>query len=75
MPSGNPFIGLAEGGKPAVIGVLAPALAAVLLVFIPGLNSVFGLTGIDMLATFISIVTGVIPPLGYVIVRSIIKFE
>ena len=58
-----------------MIGVLAPALAAVLLVFIPGLNSVFGLTGIDMLATFISIVTGVIPPLGYVIVRSIIKFE
>lgn len=75
MPSGNPFIGLAQGGKTAVIGVLSPAVIALLLVFIPGLNSVFGLTGIDMLATFISIVTGVIPPLGYVIVRSLVKFE
>ena len=75
MPSGNPFIGLAQGGKTAVIGVLSPAVIALLLVFIPGLNSVFGLTGIDMLATFISIVTGVIPPLGYVIVRSLVRFE
>lgn len=75
MPSGNPFTGLAQGGKTAVIGVLSPAVIALLLVFIPGLNSVFGLTGIDMLATFISIVTGVIPPLGYVIVRSLVRFE
>ncbi len=75
MPSGNPFIGFAEGGKPALIGVLAPAVISLLLVFIPGVNTVFGLTGIDFLAAFISIVTGVIPPLGYVIARSIIKFE
>lgn len=75
MPAGNPFVGFAEGGKPAVIGVLAPAVLSLLLVFVPGLNSVFGLTGIDMLATFISIVTGVIPPLGYIIARSILKFE
>ena len=50
-------------------------MISLLLVFIPGLNSVFGLTGIDMLATFISIVTGIIPPLGYVIARSIVKFD
>lgn len=75
MPAGNPFTGIAEGGKPAVFGVLAPAVISLLLVFIPGLNSVFGLTGIDMLATFISIVTGIIPPLGYVIARSIVKFD
>lgn len=75
LSAGNPFSGLAAGGKPALFGVLAPAVVSLLLVFIPGINSVFGLTGIDMLATFISIVTGVIPPLGYVIVRSITKFD
>lgn len=75
LSAGNPFSGLAAGGKPALIGVLAPAVSSLLLVFIPGINSVFGMTGIDMLATFISIVTGIIPPLGYVIVRSITKFD
>ncbi len=75
MPSGNPFTGLAAGGRIAVIGSLAPAVTALLLVFIPGVNFVFGLTGIDILATFISIATGIIPPLGYIIARSIIKFD
>lgn len=75
LTSGNPFRGLTEAGKPAIFGVLAPAVTALLLVFIPGLNSIFGMTGIDTLATLISIVTGIIPPLGYVVVRSIIKFE
>ena len=75
MPAGNPFIGLVEGKKPAVIGILSPAVVSLLLVFVPGVNSIFGLTGIDILATFISIVTGIIPPLGYLIARSIIRFE
>ena len=75
LTPGNPFRGLSEAGKPALFGVLAPAVTAILLVFIPGLNSIFGMTGIDLLATLISIVTGIIPPLGYVVVRSIIKFE
>ena len=75
MTSGNPFTGIAAAGKPALIGVLAPAVTALLLVFIPGVNSIFGMTGIDILATFISIVTGIIPPLAYVVVRSIVKFE
>lgn len=75
MSKGNPFSGFVQGGKCAWIGVWAPAVVSVLLVFIPGVNSVFGLCGIDMLATFISIVTGIIPPLGYVIARSIIKWH
>lgn len=75
LSCGNPFVGIASAGKSALVGVLAPAVISLLLVFIPGLNSIFGMTGIDMLATFISIVTGIIPPLGYVVVRSIIKFE
>ena len=33
------------------------------------------MTGIDILATFISIMTGVIPALAYVVVRSIVKFD
>lgn len=75
LSSGNPFIGISSAGKSAVVGVLAPAVISLILVFVPGLNSIFGMTGIDMLATFISIVTGIIPPLGYVVVRSITRFE
>lgn len=75
LSSGNPFIGISSAGKSAVTGVLAPAVISLILVFVPGLNSIFGMTGIDMLATFISIVTGIIPPLGYVVVRSITRFE
>lgn len=75
LSSGNPFIGISSAGKSAVAGVLAPAVISLILVFVPGLNSIFGMTGIDMLATFISIVTGIIPPLGYVVVRSITRFE
>ena len=75
LSAGNPFTGFASAGKPALLGVLLPALLPIVLVFVPGLNSIFGLTGIDMLATFISIVTGIIPPLGFAIVRSILKFN
>lgn len=73
--NGNPFRAAAESGILAVIGIAAPALAALLLVFVPGINSIFGMTGIDLLATLISVVTGIIPPLAYAVVRSIIKFE
>ena len=75
LAPGNPFVGFASAGKPAVIGVLTPAVTSVLLVFIPGVNTIFGMTGIDILATFISIMTGVIPALAYVVVRSIVKFD
>lgn len=75
LAPGNPFVGFASAGKPAVIGVLAPAVTSVLLVFIPGVNTIFGMAGIDILATFISIMTGVIPALAYVVVRSIVKFD
>lgn len=75
MSAGNPFKGLAAGGKIAYIGVFLPAALSLLLVFIPGVNSVFGLMGIDILAACISVATGIIPPLGYAIARSVIKFE
>ncbi len=49
--------------------------APVLMAYIPFINSAFGLTAIDALALFISILTGIIPIIGYIIVKSLIKFK
>lgn len=50
-------------------------LAPMLMVYIPFINSAFGLTAIDALALFISVLTGIIPIVGYIIVKSLIKFK
>lgn len=52
-----------------VIGLLPIAL-----VFLPLINTAFGLCAIDLLAMFISIITGLIPAVAYILVKSFIKF-
>ncbi|MBE6889663.1 MAG: cation-transporting P-type ATPase [Ruminococcaceae bacterium] len=54
---------------------LAVMLVPLLLIYIPFINSAFGLTAIDGLAMFISIITGIIPIIGYAIVKYLIKFK
>ncbi|MBE6902748.1 MAG: HAD family hydrolase [Ruminococcaceae bacterium] len=58
-----------------LIGYGVFALIPILLVYIPVINTAFGLTAIDSLAFFISVVTGIIPAIGYIIVRSLIRFK
>lgn len=61
-------------GKPLYV-FLAMIMLPILMVYIPFINSAFGLTAIDALALFISILTGIIPIIGYIIVKSLIKFK
>ncbi len=58
--------------KAAVVVVL---LVPVLLVYIPFVNQAFGLRAIDVLALFISFVTGVIPAVIYRVIKHFIKFK
>ncbi len=51
------------------------ALVPILLIYLPIINTAFGLAAIDGLAFFISFVTGVIPAVGFMIVKSFIKFR
>ncbi len=47
----------------------------VLMIYIPFINSAFGLTAVDGLALFISMLTGIIPIVGYIIVKYLIRFK
>ncbi|MGN0687993.1 MAG: HAD-IC family P-type ATPase [Oscillospiraceae bacterium] len=58
-----------------LIGYGLFAVLPVILIYTPFVNSAFGLAPIDSLALFISLVTGIIPVIGYVIVRSLIRFR
>ncbi len=65
---------LSTRGKTLYI-FLTLIFAPILMTYIPFINSAFGLTAIDALALFISILTGIIPIVGYIIVKSLIKFK
>lgn len=71
----HPLRAMIKAGKASYIISAVIALLPVILVFVPALGGVFCLTPIDSLAFFISVVTGVIPVIGYAIVRSFIKFN
>ena len=71
----HPIKAVIRAGKSSYISSALIAFLPILLVYLPFLNGVFCLTPIDSLAFFISVVTGIIPVIGYAIVRSFIKFS
>ncbi len=71
----HPVRALINSGKPSYIAAAVTVILSVVLVYIPFVNSIFSLTVIDGLAFFISLVTGIIPVIGYAIVRTFIKFN
>ncbi len=70
----HPVRAMIKANKKSYILTAIILIVPIALVFIPGLNSIFCLSMIDGLAFFISVVTGVIPVIGYAIVRAFIKF-
>ncbi len=50
-------------------------IVPILLVYIPFVNQSFGLMAIDILALFISILTGVVPAIIYRVITHFIKFK
>lgn len=50
-------------------------LLPIVLVYVPFVNQIFSLCAVDPLAMFISVATGIIPAIGYVLIKSLIKFK
>lgn len=71
----RPLKGIINARGATLYYLLGIILLPILLIYIPFVNSMFGLTIIDGLALFISIVSGIIPVVGYIIVKSLIKFK
>ena len=71
----HPVRAVIRAGRASYISSAVMVAVPVALVFIPLVNEMFALTAIDGLAFFISVITGIIPVIGYSIVRAFIKFN
>lgn len=71
----NPVKSIFSADKRALINFGIIGLLPIVLVYIPFINTAFSLCAIDLLAMFISVVTGIIPAVGYVLIKSLIKFK
>lgn len=61
----NPFKAYIKSGLLSVISIIAVIALAFALVYIPGVNSAFGLSPIDAFAAITSFVIGALPPAAY----------
>lgn len=59
----------------SAIILASTALAPIVLVYLPFVNSVFGLESIDFVAMIISLLSGVVLPAVYVLVKRLAKFH
>lgn len=75
LSADEPIKAMVSAEKKVLLGFVAIALLPVLLVYIPLLNTSMGLCAVDGLALFISIVTGAIPALAYIFIKTFIKFK
>jgi len=51
------------------------ALLPIVLSYVPGLNSVFGLCGVDILALLICAVTGLFPGALYFVLKRFVRLK
>ena len=59
----------------AKLSVLIITLLPIILVYIPFVNSAFGLGMIDILALFISIISGILPAIAYFFIKYFFKLK
>ena len=59
----------------AKLSVLIMMILPIILVYIPAVNAAFGLGMIDILALFISIITGVLPAIAYFFIKYFFKLK
>ncbi len=71
----SPLKAIRNANRQQMICAVLFAVIPLVLAYIPAVNTAFGLVAIDMLALFISVITGIIPAVGYMIVRSLIRFK
>lgn len=75
MSQSNALGAVISSGLSSILPLAAILLLPFLMIFIPGVNTAFGLAAIDALAVFISIVTGLLPVLAYFFVRHFKSFK
>lgn len=73
--TGKNLRAILHSGKTLLVCVGIVLLLPVLLVYIPLVNSAFGLVPIDLLALFICVITGVLPVILYYTIRHFVKFK
>lgn len=61
--------------KAAAVILAVTALLPILLVYIPFVNTAFGLEAIDIFALIISVLSGIVLPAVYILVRRLAKFH
>lgn len=75
MSNTNPLGAVVSAGISSLLPLGVILLLPFVMIFIPGLNTAFGLAAIDGLAVFISIVTGLLPVIVYFFVRHFHNFD
>ncbi|MGN1119117.1 MAG: cation transporting ATPase C-terminal domain-containing protein, partial [Oscillospiraceae bacterium] len=66
---------LLRGGVAAFAALGILAIVPILLVYIPGVNTAFGLMAVDVLAMFISVATGIVPAILWYVVSRFVKLK
>ena len=69
----NPFSGLFSNGAVSLACLGVQIILPIALVYIPAVNHAFGLLAIDMLALFISVATGLLPPVIYYVIKRFLR--
>lgn len=62
-------------GRPVYISAVVSALLPIVLSYVPGLNHVFGLYGVDILALLICAVTGLFPGTLYFVLKRFVRLK
>ncbi len=71
----EPFKELLSASLLAKVSVAVITILPILLVYIPFINSVFGLGAIDVLALIISIISGILPAIVYFFIKFFFKLK
>ena len=71
----NPVSSIVSSWKTTAVSLGIAVLLPVLVVYIPVINSAFGLVGIDILALIICIFTGVLPAAAVFFIKHFLKFK
>ena len=73
--SDHPIKTILNVSRASLVSFSVIAFLPILLVYIPFVNTAFGLCSIDGLALFIAVITGIIPAVAYILINSLIKFK
>ncbi|MCM1165837.1 MAG: HAD family hydrolase [Lachnospiraceae bacterium] len=71
----EPFRAFIRTGTAAKVAVAVFALAPIVLVYVPFINSAFGLAEVNVLALLISAATGILPAAAYYFAKHFIGFK